>query len=287
MRTTLAIILAIATALPAMASTTAISLTGSGPSSSGVMTNVAIAAPFTINYQPLGAGAYTDNVFPDYDRYTFSMNLAGGLTDYQSRGAAFYFDGSGGGGNWDSSAGSGTQPWQTGGYAGQTYLPTGSASSYGVVRTDAYWTITYAYTESGALFQHTILAGTVLDFVYGGPTGISTADLIVYDTAYRGYGTSPGLDTYAGRAYQGFDSSQEPSGNLAMGEYLFTWDGAAGTGTLTPIPEPATILVWSLLGAASWLGMRVWRQGTRVGRQPWSPENRQAILEIVSRGESH
>lgn len=27
-----------------------------------------------------------------------------------------------------------------------------------------------------------------------------------------------------------------------------------------PIPEPATIVVWSLLGAAGWLGMRVWRR---------------------------
>jgi hypothetical protein len=50
------------------------------------------------------------------------------------------------------------------------------------------------------------------------------------------------------------------------------------------IPEPATLIVWSLLGASSWLGMRVWRQGRRVGRrQPWSNENRTAILEIIGR----
>ncbi len=48
-------------------------------------------------------------------------------------------------------------------------------------------------------------------------------------------------------------------------------------------PEPATMIVWSLLGAMSWLGMRVWRGGRRTGRQPWSPENRQAILDVVSR----
>ena len=50
------------------------------------------------------------------------------------------------------------------------------------------------------------------------------------------------------------------------------------------IPEPATLIVWSLLGGAGWLGMRVVRQGRRVGRQPWSPEARNAILEIIERG---
>jgi hypothetical protein len=58
------------------------------------------------------------------------------------------------------------------------------------------------------------------------------------------------------------------------------------------VPEPATIVIWSLLGAGSWLGMRVWRRrGSRFGdelagpvRQSWSPEARQAIHEIIARG---
>ena len=51
---------------------------------------------------------------------------------------------------------------------------------------------------------------------------------------------------------------------------------------VAPIPEPASILVWCLLGAGSWLGMRVWRRRRiPVGRQPWSNENRTAIHEIV------
>jgi hypothetical protein len=56
--------------------------------------------------------------------------------------------------------------------------------------------------------------------------------------------------------------------------------------TVQPIPEPATIIVWSLLGVGSWLGMRVVRRrrGGPVGRQPWSPENRQAIHDIIARG---
>jgi hypothetical protein len=61
-----------------------------------------------------------------------------------------------------------------------------------------------------------------------------------------------------------------------------------------PIPEPATIIIWSLLGAGSWLGMRVWRRrGSGLddemsgpARQPWSPESRQAIHEMIARGRS-
>jgi hypothetical protein len=49
------------------------------------------------------------------------------------------------------------------------------------------------------------------------------------------------------------------------------------------VPEPATLLVWSLLGATSWLGMRVWRGGQRVSRRAWSPENRQAIMAVIDR----
>ena len=54
-------------------------------------------------------------------------------------------------------------------------------------------------------------------------------------------------------------------------------------GVPTAVPEPAAILVWSLLGAASWLGMGVSRHGRRVGRQPWSDENRAAILETIAK----
>ena len=52
------------------------------------------------------------------------------------------------------------------------------------------------------------------------------------------------------------------------------------------VPEPATIIIWSLLGLGSWLGMRVWRRrrGGPAGRQPWSNENRTAIRGIIVRG---
>ena len=42
------------------------------------------------------------------------------------------------------------------------------------------------------------------------------------------------------------------------------------------MPEPATIVIWSLLGAGGWLGLAVWRRRD-TGRRPWSPETRRAI----------
>ncbi len=79
-----------------------------------------------------------------------------------------------------------------------------------------------------------------------------------------------------------------PSGtsNGTIGEYDMIIADAGNTSGINPFvgstPEPATMIVWSLLGAASWLGMRVWRRGRPTGRQ-WSEQNRQAILDIVSR----
>jgi hypothetical protein len=99
------------------------------------------------------------------------------------------------------------------------------------------------------------------------------------------------------------------TGVLPVGTYtVVLWDAiagsanglvtASGTATLTveasPVPEPGTMIIWSLLGAGSWLGMRVWRRrgpglgedaASRVSAQrTWSPEARQAIHEIIARG---
>jgi hypothetical protein len=49
-------------------------------------------------------------------------------------------------------------------------------------------------------------------------------------------------------------------------------------------PEPATIVVWSLLGA-SWAGVSVMRRRRRSGvRSAWSPETRAAIHSLIERG---
>jgi hypothetical protein len=63
------------------------------------------------------------------------------------------------------------------------------------------------------------------------------------------------------------------------------------------VPEPATLIIWSLLGLAfsGAGGMSVWRQrrqdafGVAGGqpRTPWSEENRQAILRVIDRGRTH
>ncbi len=62
------------------------------------------------------------------------------------------------------------------------------------------------------------------------------------------------------------------------GEY---WHGVT-VGTV--VPEPATLIIWSLLGFGSWLGLRISRRRESVGRPAWSDENRQAIQDIVARG---
>ena len=52
------------------------------------------------------------------------------------------------------------------------------------------------------------------------------------------------------------------------------------------VPEPATIIIWSLLGAGELAGdesLAAERNGP-AGREPWSPEARQAIHAIIARG---
>jgi hypothetical protein len=58
----------------------------------------------------------------------------------------------------------------------------------------------------------------------------------------------------------------------------------------TGLPEPSTLIIWSLLGAAG-MGLSVWRRrrggrfmGGAVPRAAWSEENRQAIRRIIARG---
>ncbi|MCX7424308.1 MAG: hypothetical protein NTW96_01515 [Planctomycetia bacterium] len=60
----------------------------------------------------------------------------------------------------------------------------------------------------------------------------------------------------------------------------------------TGLPEPSTLIIWSLLGASG-AGLSVWRRrrggrfmGGAVPRAAWSEENRQAIRQIIARGGS-
>ncbi|MCG2684888.1 MAG: hypothetical protein L6306_14895 [Planctomycetales bacterium] len=90
----------------------------------------------------------------------------------------------------------------------------------------------------------------------------------------------------------GSNSSTLSVADIGSWTYVETWTDRAGgegsfissTTNFSIVPEPASVLVWCLLGAGSWLGMRVWRRRrVPVGRQSWSPENRQAIHDIITR----
>jgi hypothetical protein len=62
------------------------------------------------------------------------------------------------------------------------------------------------------------------------------------------------------------------------------------------VPEPAALVIWSVLGAGTWFGMRVWRRkrtgpidvggsrAPRPARNVWSAEDRRAIYSIISLG---
>jgi hypothetical protein len=58
----------------------------------------------------------------------------------------------------------------------------------------------------------------------------------------------------------------------------------------TGLPEPSTLLIWSLLGASG-MGLSIWRRRRSgrwidgdVPRADWSAENRQAVHRIIARG---
>jgi len=50
------------------------------------------------------------------------------------------------------------------------------------------------------------------------------------------------------------------------------------------VPEPSTLLVWSVLGLGVGLGMAQRRRRAARLRMPWSPEDREAIVGIIERG---
>ena len=124
------------------------------------------------------------------------------------------------------------------------------------------------------------------------PNPGDTATLSVFSDASFSVLVGQDVFTIAGGEPDGNVASLSvlaPSLPIRSAELVFS---AVDTGTgidnisySSAIPEPTTLIIWSLLGLGSWLGMRVWRRrGSPVGRQSWSPENRQAIHEIIARG---
>ena len=95
-----------------------------------------------------------------------------------------------------------------------------------------------------------------------------------------GYALRGGVDPNAdfSEIFMYVNGESDGNGNVVAVDNIVAYDYNA-------VPEPATIIIWSLLGAGSWLGMRVWRQKNGpAGREPWSPEARQAIHAIIARG---
>ena len=95
---------------------------------------------------------------------------------------------------------------------------------------------------------------------------------------------APAIDTIPGWPPgndQGYTPTNDPLPTQAVSDVPIT----VRETPVGAVAEPATIIIWSLLGGGSWLGMRVWRRVKGAGRrQPWSPENRQAIQDIIARG---
>jgi hypothetical protein len=127
-----------------------------------------------------------------------------------------------------------------------------------------------------------------------GPTAKFDRYSLWVNPDFADLGTPDVVANEAGSLTQ-FNTVGVRTANLGITDILYVdelrlgtlWGDVVASPEPVVIPEPATIIIWSLLGAGSWLGMRVWRRRGPVGRQPWSPANRQAIHEIIARGANH
>jgi len=98
-----------------------------------------------------------------------------------------------------------------------------------VLDRNAEWTITSRNIPNHG--TTTILWGSVKDFIYGGPHGISHAYLV---TTKRAHHKDRSVSHYEPGAYQGFEGS-ERSGRLRYSVYEFTWYHLTNTGKLIPV----------------------------------------------------
>jgi len=133
---------------------------------------------------------------------------------------------------------------------------------------------------AGSLSQTGLLEiNWVNDFLGVNAGSTTTFSLIEGGEIYQIDVTPLGVARTGGSSFPGFPLGTpwgQPDKDM-MAKFVVTDVG--------PVPEPATIIVWSLLGAGGWLGIRVVRRrGGSGGRQPWSNENRTAILEVIARG---
>jgi hypothetical protein len=185
------------------------------------------------------------------------------------------------------------------GTANPGWIPGGTSESY---------TFSFQYARTGT---GTAGTGSVKLYVYTGagappydvnsqsylymPLGTSSPNwTLVYDSGTLGAGTVQNAWNDApangatGSLTGTFTGQPEYFGIVLTGVSGFAFDSISlDTQCESAVPEPATIIVWSLLGTASWLGVRVARRrGMRPGssRPGWLENNRVAIHEIIARG---
>jgi len=170
---------------------------------------------------------------------------------------------------------------------GEQYLPANGTAAWTVLASPTGWTGTVVHMDGAPADRYTILWSSVtydnrllMSTVDGNPDSIFRFSVDIIgdaDTVLNPADGNPFESDGRLRIWFGGDwVYPDNSGN----------EGYDGVMTLAPVvPEPGTIIIWSVLGAGGWLGMRVARRRRGpVGRQPWSNENRTAIREIIAHG---
>jgi len=117
--------------------------------------------------------------------------------------------------------------------------------------------------------------------------------LLCDDGGYRGavgptqgvYGRPEAVSTATGRI-PALTPGPTRSGDLDIGDEAFQAALRIGTSPegAVPVPEPSTILIWSILGLGVGLGMAQRRRRAARLRMPWSSDKREAIMGIIERG---
>ena len=136
------------------------------------------------------------------------------------------------------------------------------------------------------MLQQAIWAGMVGS---SGNVGASDAEFDITSwTAYESLGIGlsdfessswggPAADTLAKKlAYTGNVKVLNMYKDVNFSQLAQDQLGLGGGDTIPPVPEPATVVIWSALGGAAACAVAARR------RKGWSPENRQAILDIVT-----
>jgi hypothetical protein len=146
------------------------------------------------------------------------------------------------------------------------------------VANDPNFFLGFANQTTAAVYDYSVNLATPVS-VSGGTTywlSIAANSPNDYGLPYWGQNSS-GLASNSGGPTYVYD----PSGGA-----FFFWGDDGRTFELDGqvVPEPSTIIIWSLLLGAGWTGLRVWRgRGGPVDRQPWSAATRRAIRDIINR----